>query len=59
MNNLNALGFFIDYCNRNAWQENITRDRFQRGIQEILHSPEGRFENCRCAQDILRELGWI
>ena len=44
MTNMNALGHFMDYCNRNAGTPGITQTLFQRGMREILSSPEGRFQ---------------
>ena len=56
MTNINALGYFMDYCNRNAGTPGITQTFFQRGMWEILSSPEGRFQDCRDAWGVLREL---
>ena len=56
MTNMNALGYFMDYCNRNGGTPGITQTLFQRGMREILSSPEGRFQDCRDARDVLREI---
>ena len=58
MSNLNAIGYLLDYCNRNLHKPEVTQERFEAGAKEILSSPEGRFHRCHSATDVLRELGW-
>ena len=58
MTNMNALGYFMDYCNRNAGPKAVAPERFRQGMREILDSREGRFDKCCGAEDVLRELGW-
>lgn len=57
MINLQAIGFLLDYCNRHADEPGMN-ELFQKGLQEIYVSPEGRFEDCYDAEDVLDELGW-
>ena len=47
MENIKALGFLIDYCNRHLGEPGITQDNYNRWQQEIRNSPEGRFTYCR------------
>lgn len=56
MSNMQALGYLMDYCNRNLGQPEITQANFNRWQREILNSPEGRFAHCSDAQAIIREL---
>lgn len=58
MENIKALGFLIDYCNRHLGEPGITQDNYNRWQQEILNSPEGRFTYCRSGRDIINELGY-
>ncbi len=58
MMNLNALGYFMDYCNREYGRADwVNQDTYEQGIREILDSEEGRFRYCRTAYDVLQELG--
>lgn len=59
MNDSRALGCFMDYCNRNmGYDDNVTNDRFQDGIQVILNSHPSRFAWCENVQDVLTEINW-
>ena len=59
MDTFKALGYFMDYCNRNMGSDNaVTYDRFQEGMQVIRNSNPRRFEWCETAQDVLSEIHW-
>lgn len=59
MNTLNALGFFMDYCNKNINRDPyVTEERFQTGMRIIQKSDDKRFSWCKSAKDVLHELNW-
>ena len=59
MDTFKALGYFMDYCNGNmGYDEDVTNERFQGGMQVILNSDPQRFERCKTAQDVLAEIHW-
>ncbi len=57
MTNMNALGYFMDYCNRNAHDSAVSK-HFLQGLAEIRNSPEGRFSNCVDINGVLSELNY-
>lgn len=59
MNNLNAVGHFMNYCNGHmGLDEYVTQERFEAGIKLILGMPDECFFECRCAGDVLRVINW-
>ena len=61
MTNKQALGYFMDYCNRNCCNINveelgINQEYFQKGIQKILKMPEETFKDCFDVSQILNKL---
>ena len=56
MLNLNALGCLMVYFNHNLGKPGITQEKHDKWAEEIRNSPEGRFANCFCAEDVIREL---
>lgn len=53
MTNMQALGYVMNYCNRNLGNPEITQKKFNRWQKEILGSPEGRFANCTDAKAVI------
>ena len=53
MNNMQALGYVMDYCNRNLGNPEITQEKFNKWKNDILCSPEGRFTDCANATAVI------
>lgn len=59
MDNLKALGCFMNYCNwNNEHDDDVSQDRFQHGMEVILKSSSWRFDWCENTQDVLTEIHW-
>ncbi len=59
MNQLRALGHFMNYCNRNVGIDPyVTQERFDKGNRVILNSSEDRFYGCPDTGAVLREINW-
>ncbi len=58
MSVLQALGYFMDYCNRNAGKPGVTQERFSMYMQKIMNMPEDSFYDCQSVQDVLRKIGF-
>ena len=59
MNNLNAVGHFMIYCNEHmGMDEYVTQERFQAGIKLILDLPDECFYECQSTADVLRVINW-
>ena len=57
MSILEALGLFINYCNRNLGRDpRITNRTFEDGCERIKRSAGNRFYHCRTVNDVLEEI---
>lgn len=58
MNNMEALGLFMGWCNYHADDPEVSEMKFQKGISIIMNSDEDRFDDCKNVKDVLQEIDW-